>query len=61
VIYANESPTEIHHEDCTDTPDSWHTGDATEGFVLDPGAHADGAEEFDRSCSCLDPVLGRDA
>jgi len=59
-IFADESPTEIHHQDCRDTLDSYPTGDATEAAVIDAEEHAKEGETFDRSCSCLDPILGSD-
>jgi hypothetical protein len=57
-IFASESPTEIHHKNCSDTPESHHTGDATENVILEPRIHAKEEEEFDLSCNCLDPILG---
>lgn len=59
-VYADEAPTEIHHEDCGETPESFPTGDATAAAVADIEQYADGEEEFDRSCDCLDSVMGVD-
>ena len=59
-VFAGESPTEIHHQDCTQTPASHPTGDANAVAVRDPETYAEGDEEFDVSCSCLDPLLGED-
>lgn len=60
AVYANEEPTEIHHEDCDDQPGTWHTGDANREVVEAPEQYAAEGETFDTSCSCLDPVLGAD-
>lgn len=57
-VFADESPTEIHHKDCPNTPDSYPTGDANAVAVRNPDEYAQDGEEFDRSCSCLDPLLG---
>lgn len=57
-IFSREEPTEIHHKSCEETPESYPTGDATEGVVLEPEAYAREGEEFDTSCECLSPVLG---
>jgi hypothetical protein len=59
-VYGDESPTEIHHQDCRSTPDSYPTGDAKATAVTNPEPHAADGEEFDRSCSRLDPLLGSD-
>ncbi|GGO03755.1 hypothetical protein [Haloarcula pellucida] len=60
-VFADESPTEIHHEDCQQTPASYPTGDANETGVINAPQHAvDDDERFDRSCECLDPLLGDD-
>lgn len=59
-IFADESPTEIHHKDCRQTPDSYPTGDAKDVAVERPEQYAREGESFDRSCSCLDPLLGSD-
>lgn len=59
-IYADESPTEVHTQDCDDTPESYPTGDVNAEVVHDPERFAAEGEEIDVSCSCLDDVLGRD-
>lgn len=60
-VFGEESPTEIHHKDCRDTPESYHTGDANATGVIDAPEYAvDEDEKFDRSCECLDPLLGSD-
>lgn len=58
-VFGDVSPTEIHHEDCEDTP-AYATGDATESAVLDAPEYAQDGETFDRSCECLDPILDED-
>lgn len=61
MVYSDESPTEIHHESCDDGPESYPTGDSTDAFVLSPHDYPVGDdEEFDRSCGCLDSLLGSD-
>lgn len=57
-IYADEYPTQIHHQECDETPESTSTGDATAAVVHDPEYYAQEGETFDVSCSCLDPILG---
>lgn len=57
-VYGEESPTQIHHQDCQDTPDSYRTGDANAVAVRDPDTYAEDGETFDVSCTCLDPLLG---
>lgn len=59
-VFADESPTQIHHKDCRDTPESYPTGDANATAVHNPDRYAQEGETFDRSCSCLDPLLGED-
>jgi hypothetical protein len=59
-VFGDESPTEMHHKDCPDTPDSYPTGDANAVAVQHPEQYAQEGETFDRSCSCLDPLLGSD-
>lgn len=59
-VYNDEEPTEIHHKDCDETPESWPTGDANRNVVENPDQYAQEGETFDTSCSCLDPVLGDD-
>lgn len=59
-VFADESPTQIHHKDCRDTPESYPTGDATAEAVIDPEPYAKEGESFDTSCSCLDPLLDSD-
>ena len=59
-IYADEAPTQIHHKDCRQTPESCATGDAKAVVVTDPEHYAQEGETFDTSCTCLDPLLGSD-
>jgi len=59
-VYADEEPTEIHHESCEAAPDSWPTGDASAEVVHAPDTYAREGETFDVSCECLDPLLGSD-
>lgn len=52
-IFGNETPTEIHHKDCENAPDSHPTGGAAAALVL-------AFEDVDRSCSCLTPLFDSD-
>jgi DNA-directed RNA polymerase subunit RPC12/RpoP len=47
---------EIHHQDCTFAPDEPNTGDANSEGVTD----AQHRDEYDTSCRCLDPLLGKE-
>lgn len=59
-VFGDEEPTETHHKDCENEPESYPTGDSTETGVIDAPQHAvDEDEKFDRSCSCLDSIMGR--
>lgn len=59
-IYADETPTEVHAEDCEDTPESWPTGDANERFIQSPDGWMDDDERLCRCCPCLDDILERE-
>ena len=52
-VYADESPTEVHTEDCEAVPESYPTGDATWEVAHDPERYAEPDEEIDVSCDCL--------
>lgn len=58
-VYSDETPTELHHQDCDDTPDSYPSGDATWDVARDPDHYAVDGETMDVSCECLDDGLGR--
>lgn len=52
-LFENEETTEIHHKDCPECEDRIHTGDASA-----VGVESAPDDEFDKSCKCLDPLLG---
>lgn len=59
-VYAEETPTEIHHRDCERTPESHRTGDCRAHVVQRPENYELGGERICTCCPCLDPILGSD-
>lgn len=54
-IYGDGEPAEIHHKDCPEGGDDY-TGDSNAVGVT----KSEDDDDYDTSCTCLDPLLGSD-